>query len=64
MAGFIAPTQGRILLDDRPVQGPGADRGGVFQKHALLPWLNVMENAEFGLKLQGVGQRERREVAS
>ena len=64
MAGFIAPTQGQVLLDDHEVMGPGSDRGVVFQKHALLPWLNVMENAEFGLKLQGIAKRQRRELAA
>ena len=63
MAGFIPPTSGTIALKDRPIHGPGKDRGVVFQKHALLPWLNVIENVGFGLKLQGVGQKERREVA-
>jgi len=64
MAGFIAPSSGDILLDGSPVLGPGADRGVVFQKNALLPWLNVMENTEFGLKLQGVGRKKRREIAA
>jgi taurine transport system ATP-binding protein len=64
MAGFIAPSSGQMLLGGRAIQGPGSDRGVVFQKHALLPWLSVMENTEFGLKLQGVPKAERRERAA
>ena len=63
MAGFIPPTSGAITLHETPVTGPGKDRGVVFQKHALLPWLNVLENVEFGLKMQGVDQRTRRAAA-
>ena len=63
MAGFITPTSGTIDLNGKPVKGPGRDRGVVFQKHALLPWLNVLENVEFGLKLQHVDASTRREKA-
>ncbi len=63
MAGFLPPTSGAILLHDQPITGPGRDRGVVFQKHALFPWLNVLENTAFGLKLQGVGSRERTAAA-
>ncbi len=63
MAGFLPPTSGTVMLHERPITGPGRDRGVVFQQHALLPWLNVLENAAFGLKLQGLGVRERNAIA-
>ena len=64
MAGFISPSSGSLLLGGREIRGPGSDRGVVFQKHALLPWLSVMENTEFGLQLQGVPKAERRDRAA
>ena len=60
IAGFLPPTSGDVMHKGEPVIGPGRDRGVVFQKHALLPWLNVIENTGFGLKLQGVASAERR----
>lgn len=63
IAGFLQPTSGQILLDGRPVIGPGADRSVVFQKHALMPWLNVIDNVAFGLKLQGKPAAQRYETA-
>lgn len=64
MAGFLTPTEGEIVLGGKRVEGPGADRGVVFQKHALLPWLNVIDNTEFGLKLRGIDRSVRREIAA
>jgi NitT/TauT family transport system ATP-binding protein len=50
VAGFEEPTSGEILLDDRPVAGPGNDRLMMFQEHGLFPWLNVMDNVMYGLR--------------
>jgi taurine transport system ATP-binding protein len=63
IAGFMEYSSGSILLDGAPVKGPGADRGVVFQKHALMPWLDVAANVEFGLRMRGVDRASRRAAA-
>jgi taurine transport system ATP-binding protein len=63
IAGFLTPSDGDVLLDGKPVIGPGADRGVVFQKHALMPWLSVIDNVAFGLKMRGMAREERKTVA-
>ncbi|WP_429134180.1 taurine ABC transporter ATP-binding subunit [Aeromonas hydrophila] len=59
IAGFQSAQQGTITLQGRPVSGPGAERGVVFQHDGLLPWRNVLDNVAFGLQLAGVPRRER-----
>jgi NitT/TauT family transport system ATP-binding protein len=64
VAGLDTPTAGEVTVDGARVVGPGSDRGMVFQGYTLYPWMNVQQNVEFGLKLQGVGATERRQRAS
>ncbi len=63
IAGLVRPTSGEIWLDGHQVTDPGADRGMVFQSYTLFPWLTVQGNVEFGPRLRGVPEAERREVA-
>jgi len=60
MAGLDRPTAGEIWMDGRRVEAPGRDRIVIFQELGLFPWLTVLENVEFGLRMNGVGRKERR----
>ena len=51
-AGFIRPTSGNITLGNNEINGPGVDRGMVFQQGALFEWLTVAENVNFGLRMK------------
>ena len=64
LAGFVKPASGSVLLDGKPVEGPGPERGVIFQEYGVFPWLTVEENIAFGLKLAAnrVPERERREI--
>ena len=63
VAGLLEPTSGEILLDGERITGPGADRTVMFQEHGLYPWLNVMENVKFGLKMAKRPKEEQEEKA-
>ncbi|MES5481309.1 ABC transporter ATP-binding protein [Bradyrhizobium sp. INPA03-11B] len=63
LGGLTTPTSGHILLDGRPIGGPGRDRGIVFQQYALFPWRTAAQNVEFGLDIAGLKAKERRDVA-
>ena len=62
LAGFLAPTEGRVLLGGKPVSGPGAERGMVFQQGALFEWMNVRENVGFGPSMKSMPSAEKREI--
>lgn len=63
VAGLDTPTTGSITLDGKPVTGPGADRGMVFQSYTLFPWLSILENVCFGLREKGLPLAEQHAIA-
>ena len=58
VGGFLQPTAGEIRLRDRPIVGPGRDRGIVFQRYSLFPWLTVRDNIAYGLREMGVARAD------
>jgi ABC-type nitrate/sulfonate/bicarbonate transport system ATPase subunit len=61
VAGLDYPSTGRVLLDGQPVEGPGADRGMVFQSYTLFPWLTVEQNIRFGLRERRMPEAQQKE---
>ncbi len=63
IAGFLAPTSGRVEIGGTHVVGPGPERGMVFQKGALFEWMSVRENVDFGPRMKGMAKEQRREIS-
>lgn len=63
IAGLEQPTSGRILVDGKPIRGPGRDRGVIFQEDAVFLWRTVIKNVEYGLEVGGIEKREREKIA-
>jgi len=63
VGGLSKPTGGNIFIDGNPVNGPGLDRGIVFQQYALFPWRTALGNVEFGLESKDVAKNKRAEIA-
>jgi NitT/TauT family transport system ATP-binding protein len=63
IAGLESITSGKLLLKDKPIIGPGSDRGMVFQEFALFPWRSVRKNVEFGLEIKKVPPTERAAIS-
>ena len=63
VAGLDAPSSGAIVVDGKEIDGPGRERGMVFQRDSVFPWMRVIDNVEYGLKCRGVAAGERREIA-
>jgi NitT/TauT family transport system ATP-binding protein len=64
VAGLETVTTGRLLLEDRPVEGPDPGHAIVFQEYLLFPWRTVWKNVEFGPEIRGVSREKRREIVA
>ena len=64
VAGFLAPTEGRIVLNGHTVTGPDAERGMVFQQGALFEWMSVRDNVSFGPRMAGKKRAEYRDTVN
>jgi NitT/TauT family transport system ATP-binding protein len=62
VGGFLAPSEGEILLHGRPIAGPGPDRGIVFQRYSLFPWRTVAGNIGYGLEEKSLPRSERERI--
>ena len=63
VAGLEKPDEGEIFFDGKPVKETGPERIMVFQEGALFPWLKVIDNVEFGLKMAGIPKEERSQIS-
>jgi NitT/TauT family transport system ATP-binding protein len=63
VAGLTDPTDGEVRVEGRPIDGPGRDRGVVFQTYTLFPWLSARENVAFALRGERMSTQERRRIA-
>jgi NitT/TauT family transport system ATP-binding protein len=63
VAGLLPPTRGEVLVEGKPVEGVGRDRGMVFQAYTSFGWLTVRENVEYGLRLRSIPRDERRKLS-
>src|SRR5580692_10271935 len=62
IAGLDRPDSGEVIVNGVPVTGPGRDRGMVFQKYTSFPWLTISQNVEYGLKINGFPEAERKQT--
>ena len=62
LAGFLAPTSGKVTLNGKQVVGPSAERGMVFQQGALFEWMSVRQNVDFGPRMKGMQKRARDQI--
>jgi NitT/TauT family transport system ATP-binding protein len=57
IAGLIEPSEGIVLLDNKPIRGPGRERGVVFQQDAIFLWRTVIDNVRYGLQMQRIDKK-------